>query len=111
MASFGNKGQNKNSAPSVSHAYVGDEVYFHLNGEPVAGSVVSVGKHGCTIQHEKKHHKVKWEKISGHKKRVQQRYTVVERGEDGMIVADTSGKKRYVHIPPEARGEKLQVTK
>lgn len=108
MADFQDKQKNKQS---TTHAYVGDEVYFHLNGEPVAGSVVAVGKHGCTIKHKEKHHKIKWSGIAGHKKRSQQRYTVVEQGEDGMIVADSSGKKRYVHIPPEARGERLELAK
>lgn len=89
--------------PPTAHAYVGDEVYFHVGGQPVAGTVVAVGKHGCTIKHNEKHHKIKWSGIVGHKKRSQQRYTVVEEGEDGIIVADSSGRKKFVHIPREAR--------
>ena len=38
-----------------------------------------------------------------------QRYTVVEEGEDGIIVQDAKGHRRLVTIPPEARGERLEV--
>lgn len=93
------------------HAYAGDEIYFHKSGQPVSGKVLAAGKHGCTVEHEGKPHKVKWEHVAGHKKRAQQRYTVVEEGEDGIIVQDASGKRRLVSIPPEARAERLTVGK
>lgn len=86
-----------------------DEVYFHKSGVPVSGKVVCTGRHGCTVEHEGAHHKVKWEHLSGHKKRAPQRYTVVEEGEDGIIVKDAAGKRRYVGIPPEARAEQLKL--
>ena len=90
-------------------ANCGDEVYFHRAGQPVSGKVVAAGRHGCTVDHGGKHHKLKWEHLVGHKKRAPQRYTVLEEGEDGLIVADGTGRKRYVGIPPEARAEQLAL--
>lgn len=87
----------------------GDEVYFHKSGQPVSGKVLAAGRHGCTVDHGGKQHKLKWEHLVGHKKRAPQRYTVLEEGEDGLIVADSSGRKRYVGIPPEARAERLAL--
>ena len=92
------------------NAYPGDEVYFHKAcGTPVSGKVLATGKHGCTVEHEGKPHKIKWDRVAGHKKRAQQRYTVVEEGEDGIIVQDATGKRRLVSIPSEARNERLVV--
>lgn len=90
-------------------ANCGDEVYFHKSGQPCSGKVVAAGRHGCTVEHDGKHHKIKWEHLVGHKKRAPQRYTVLEEGEDGLIVADANGRKRYVGIPPEARTEQLAL--
>lgn len=88
-----------------------DEVYFHHRGEPKSGKVLCAGKHGCTVDCGGEQHKLKWEHLAGHKKRAPQRYTVVEEGEDGLIVQDASGKRRLVSIPPEARAERLQLSK
>lgn len=108
---FGPKNQRQKTAhmPSRS-AYVGDEVFFHRGGQPVSGRVLCTGKHGCTVESEGKQHKVKWSDLAGHKKRAMQRYHVVEEGEDGLIVQDANGKRRYVGIPPESRDEKLRLT-
>ena len=84
-----------------------DEVYFHKGGQPVSGKVLSIGRHGCTVEHEGKQHKLKWAHLAGHKKRAQQNYKVIEEGEDGLIVEDASGGRRLVSIPPEARQERL----
>lgn len=100
--------KNATRTPAVSHAYAGDEVYFHKSGTPVAGKVLCAGRHGCTVEHEGAQHKVKWEHVAGHKKRAVQRYRVVDEGADGMIVEDSTGKRRFVGIPPEARGERLK---
>lgn len=94
---------------AIQSANKGDEVYFHRSGQPVSGKVLAAGRHGCTIEHGGKNHQVKWEHLVGHKKRAAQRYTVVEEGEDGMIVKDGTGRKRYVGIPPEARQEQLAL--
>ncbi|MNE28676.1 hypothetical protein D3C81_1814660 [compost metagenome] len=91
----------------MSRAYPGDEVYFHKAGRPVSGKVLCAGKHGCTVEHGGARHKVKWEQLAGHKKRAQQNYQVLEHGEDGLIVENQHGHRRYVGIPPEARAEQL----
>lgn len=88
-----------------------DEVYFHHRGVPKSGKVLCTGKHGCTVDCGGEQHKLKWEHLAGHKKRAPQRYTVVEEGEDGLIVQDASGKRRFVSIPPEARAERLELGK
>ena len=61
------------------------------------------------VEHDGKQHKLKWAHVAGHKKRAEQRYTVVEEGEDGIIVQDAAGKRRLVTIPPEARAERLAL--
>jgi hypothetical protein len=90
-------------------ADVNDEVYFHKRGEPCSGKVRAVGKHGCTIEHGGKDHKVKWEHIVGHKKRAPQQYKVLEHGEDGLIAQNQHGQKKYFGIPPEARADALSL--
>lgn len=86
---------------------VGDEVYFHHSSGPGTGRVVSHGKHGCTVDAGGVTHRIKWDRLLGHKKRAAQRFNVVDEGEDGMIVEDASGKRRYLHIPPDSREDKM----
>lgn len=86
-----------------------DEVYFHHNGEPKSGKVLSAGKHGCVVDHQGTRHKLKWQHVAGHKSRAPQTYKVEEEGEAGLIVTDDKGKRRLVRIPPEARAEQLQL--
>jgi len=87
-------------------AYPGDEVFFHHEGEPRSGKVLSAGQHGCMIEHGGKKLPVKWSKIAGHKKRAAQQFSIVDKGEDGVIVADKAGRKRYVSAPQKAPEEK-----
>lgn len=93
----------------MSVAYPGDEVFFHHNGVPKVGKVLCAGKHGCTVDHEGTKHKLKWEHLAGHKSRAPQTYKVMEHGEDGLIVENQHGHRRYLAIPPEAKAEQLQV--
>lgn len=86
-----------------------DEVFFHHETGPRSGKVVATGRHGCTVDHGGKHHKVKWEHVAGVKKRAQVRYRVLEKGEDGLIVQDHRGARRYVGVPPEAKSESLTL--
>lgn len=95
--------------PTTPRANIDDEVFFHHREGPRSGKVVATGRHGCTVKHKGEHHKVRWEHLAGHKKRAQQRYTVLEKGEDGLIVQDQRGAKRYVGIPPEAKPERLEL--
>ncbi len=90
---------------------VGDHVYFQHKAGPQSAQVKAVGKHGITVHHAEKPHRVRWEHILGHKSRAAQQYSVLEEGEDGMIVTGSDGKRRYLNIPPEARGEKMVLGK
>jgi hypothetical protein len=90
-------------------ASVGDEVFFHHKGVPKCGKVLCAGLHGCTVKSEKEEHKLKWNHIAGFKSRTPQTYKVVDRGDDAMIVEDQSGRRRLVHIPEEARSERLEL--
>ena len=93
----------------MSVAYPGDEVFFHHNGVPKVGKVLCAGKHGCTVDHEGTKYKLKWDHLAGHKSRAPQTYKVMEHGEDGLIVENQHGHRRYLAIPPEAKAEQLQV--
>ena len=93
----------------MRRAYVGDEVFFHHKGEPKVGKVLSTGRHGCTVEHEKTRHKLKWEHVAGHKTRTKQDYTVEQHGDDGMIVKNQNGHKRYIAIPAEAKAEQYEL--
>lgn len=88
-----------------------DEVYFYHAGEPVSGRVVCAGKTGCTVESKGKQHKLKWDKIVGFKKRAEQRYRILEEGEDGCIVENQHGKRKFLRIPAESRDDQLQLTK
>jgi hypothetical protein len=111
MADFNAPKNQRQQNAAGPCAYAGDEVFFHKGGQPVSGKVLCAGRHGCTVEHGGQQHKVKWEHVAGHKKRAMQRYKVLEKGEDGLIVEDGSGRRRYVGIPPEARGERLVLDK
>lgn len=93
----------------MSRAYPGDEVFFHFKGQPKCGKVVAVGRHGCTVDHQGEPHKLKWEHLAGHKSRAPQEYKVLEHGEDGVIVENQHGQRRYLGIPPDAKEEQLQL--
>lgn len=86
---------------------VGDELYVHHMSGPCAGKVVAHGKHGVTVELDGAQHKVHWDKVLGHKKRAAQQYRVVDEGEDGMIVEDARGQRRFMGIPPDAREDKM----
>lgn len=89
--------------------YPGDEVYFDHAAGPRAGRVLAHGRHGCTIECEGRRHKVKWEKVLGHKKRSELHYDVLEEGEDGMIVADASGRRRFIGVQTPDAPERVVV--
>lgn len=111
MADFNAPKNQRQQQAAGPRANVGDEVFFHMGEHPASGRVVCTGKHGCMVDAGGKQHKVKWEQIAGHKKRAMQRYRVLEQGEDGLIVVDGNGRRRYVGIPPEARAERLVLDK
>lgn len=89
---------------------VGDHLYVQHRGQACAGIVQAHGRHGVTVDVDGQPHKLKWDKVLGHKKRAEQRYEMIDDGEDGMLVKDHQGKQRYVAVPNEAKEDPL-VTK
>ena len=90
-------------------AMAGDEIFFTHRDLPCCGKVLSAGKHGATVDHDGKRHRVEWSRVIGHKKRSAQKFRILHEGEDGMIVEDSSGKKRFVRVPPEVREDQCMV--
>lgn len=88
---------------------IGDHVYFQDSDGPHAGCVRAHGKHGCTIACDGKDRRVSWDRVLGHKKRAAQRYSIIDEGEDGMIVEDAAGQRRYLSIPPDADEDKMVI--
>lgn len=76
-----------------------DEVYFRHASGPRAGRVLSRGAHGCVIDADGERHKVRWEHFLGHKVRVRPDVKVVDKGEDGFLVEDGAGARRFVRDP------------
>jgi len=86
---------------------VGDHLYVHHGGQPCTGEVVAHGRHGVTVKIGGQHQKVRWDKVLGHKRRLPQRYSVVDHGEDGMLVQDALGRRRYVAIPNDSKEDPM----
>lgn len=80
----------------MMNAYPGDVVFFHHKGEPKTGKVLCSGRHGCTVDSAGEQHKLKWHHIAGHKTRIRPEYKVVEQGDDGMIIENKHGQRRFV---------------
>ena len=74
----------------------GDEVFFHHDGQPSHGRVLCHGAHGCTIDHGGQQRRVYWSDVLGHKARANKQFEVLDRGDDGAIVRDQSGRTRFV---------------
>lgn len=88
---------------------LGDEIYIHHQGQPCTGVVRSHGRHGVTVDVAGGRHKVKWDNVLGHKRRAAQKYNVVDHGEDGMLVEDPGGKRRFIAVPNEAKEDPMVV--
>lgn len=86
---------------------VGDHLYVHHGGQPCTGVVCAHGRHGVTVKIDGQHHKVKWDKVLGHKRRASKRYSVVDHGEDGMLVEDDQGRRRFVAIPNDSKDDPM----
>lgn len=82
---------------------VGDELYVHHCGQPHTCRVVAHGRHGVTGEVEGEHHPFTWDKVLGHKKRATLRYAIKDQGEDGMILEDRAGNRRYMATPNESK--------
>jgi predicted kinase len=77
----------------------GDHVYVNTPRGPCSGEVKAVGKHGCTVHIDGATHKVPWDRILGHKLRVQHEVRMIDDGEDGAIVEMPDGERRFVAGP------------
>lgn len=86
---------------------VGDELYIHHKGQPCTGRVKAHGRHGVTMDVAGEHAQVRWDKVLGHKKRALQRYSVIDQGEDGMLVQDGTGRRRFVATPNESKEDPM----
>ena len=86
---------------------VGDHLYVHHKGQPCTGRVAARGRHGVTVEIDGKHHGVKWQDVLGHKQRAPLKYSVIDHGEDGMLVADQRGRRRYVAMPNESKEDPM----
>lgn len=94
----------QNKEPQPVPLDLDDEVFFDHASGPTSGRVIAKGRHGATLVCDKgQQHRVTWGKIKGHKRRNQSRMRVLDQGEDGMIVEDARGGRRYITIPPESR--------
>jgi hypothetical protein len=90
---------------------VGDELYVHHEGQPCTCRVAAHGKHGVTGEIDGAHHKITWDKVLGHKSRVAIRGQIIDQGEDGMLLQDQAGRRRYVATPNEAKEDPLVIAK
>ena len=86
---------------------VGDELYIHHKGQPCTGKVKAHGRHGVTVDVAGEHAQVKWDKVLGHKKRALQRYSIMDQGEDGMLVEDGTGRRRFIATPNESKEDPM----
>jgi hypothetical protein len=79
-----------------------DEVYFaDRDGTPMHGVVAAVGRHGATIDTTdesgaKTEHKVRFDKIIGHRKRAERRLKILDQGEDGAVCEDDTGARVFI---------------
>lgn len=90
---------------------VGDHIYFNHAKGAQSAPVIACGAHGVTVKHGKDPHKVRWDQVLGHKTRVQKHYDILEEGEDGLIVKDGTGKRRFLKVPPESRHDGIMLEK
>ena len=91
-------GASAPAAPEARYADLGDEVYYrHPQHGVTHGKVIAHGQHGATCRHgDGQAHQVLWSDLLGHRKRRERAFTVVDRGEDGAIVADERGQHHFL---------------
>lgn len=100
---------NRPESGARSDVEAGDDVYVHHERGPCCARVVAHGKHGCTVEIDGKQHKVRWARVLGHKRRAPQKFAVVDEGEDGMLVEDSRGRRRFIHVPNASREDPMVV--
>lgn len=88
----------KPAPPPYPGVEIGDSVYFHHpHRGPMSARVIAQGQHGVTAACDRgDFYRIHWPHVLGVKERVARRFTPVDQGEDGMIVQDQDGVRRYV---------------
>lgn len=86
---------------------LGDSLYIHHPKHgPMAVKVCAKGQHGITGKDDKgRAHRVKWQHVLGAKQRISQQFSVVDQGEDGAILEDAQGERRFLKIGPQTQIE------
>ncbi|HET7675398.1 MAG TPA: zeta toxin family protein [Gammaproteobacteria bacterium] len=92
----------------MTGVHKGDHIYFQAADGPLAGQVKAVGEHGCTVCCDGRNHLVKWRHVLGHKQRMQHAVRIVDQGEDGALVEDEDGRRRYLAGKIAAAGEVIE---
>ena len=89
---------------------VGDSVYYGHpeDGQPTHGTVTAVGRDGFTTDSDGATHQVVWQSYLGSRRRAERRLIVHDRGEDGSIMEDESGRKVFVRGSLEDHTEEEQ---
>jgi len=92
---------------------VGDEVFCnHPKQGALAGRVKAYGKDGFTVHDGKAPVTVPWDGYLGHKKRAKRAYTMIDDGDDGMLVEDAeTGKRSFIAgaVPGEENDDDLMA--
>ncbi len=101
-------GLPRKKAPDArSGIELGDSLYVHHPKHgPMAVKVCAKGQHGITGKDDKgRAHQVKWQHVLGAKQRISQQFSVVDQGEDGAILEDAQGERRFLKIGPQTQIE------
>lgn len=78
----------------------GDAIYYEHpdTGQAHHGYVAGIGKHGMLVDADGGgEHKVPWASYLAHRLRIERKLTVIDKGEDGAICTDESGKRVFLH--------------
>jgi len=90
---------------------VGDHVYFKLGDQHTHGKVVCHGEHGCHIDHDGGRSRVYWSDVLGHRSRSAKSAKVIDQGDDGFLMEDDKGRRRFVAGElPEQEPERREDT-
>ena len=90
---------------------LGDELYFqHPQTGPRSGKVIAHGAHGVTLQCAAgQRHQVRWDRVLGAKQRMAQDFDLVDQGEDGAVLANAQGQRRFMKWPAADEVQKDEV--
>lgn len=79
----------------------GDTVYARSDAGPVVLKVLASGKDGFTGEDNKgERHKLPHDRYLGHQRRVKHSYRIADEGEDGSLLEDETGNRRFIQGKP-----------